>query len=90
MAEIIILMNANYELQDQEKLSMRAQEEHSTNHIWIREECFECTHWKTVIALIYSTAQLFLLHVSKGVVRKEDWVVIHKKVFFKKLVIFSS
>lgn len=33
MAEIIILMNANQELQDQEKLSMRAQEEHSTNHI---------------------------------------------------------
>lgn len=30
MAEIIILMNANQELQVQEKLSMKAQEEHST------------------------------------------------------------
>lgn len=46
MAEIIILMNVNQELQIQEKESIMVQHENSTNLITIWGGCFECT-WKT-------------------------------------------
>lgn len=93
-------MNANQEPQIEEKISIRAQEGNSRNHVWIWGECFECTHWKTlivIIALIYCTSE----RVDKT--RKNQsyyWMLVKewwegkadssfRKIFFKKLGISS-